>query len=39
MAFGALTPFFVFPWTRTLFSAMELAVRPPESGELTDTES
>ena len=39
MALGAITPFFVFPWTRTLFSAMELAVRPPELGELCDTGS
>lgn len=31
MAIGVVVPLLAFPWTRTLFSAMELAVRPPDA--------
>ena len=34
MIVAVITPAVVFPWTRTLFSAMELAVRPPDAEEL-----
>ncbi len=36
MVVAVLTPFAVFPWTRTLFSAIELAVRPPEADEIRE---
>lgn len=34
MVVAGATPAIVFPWTRTLFAAMELAVQPPEPEEL-----
>ena len=34
MIVAGATPALVFPWTRTMFAAMELAVRPPEAEEL-----
>lgn len=33
MVVAVAAPFAVFPWTRMLFSAMELGVRPPEPDE------
>ena len=34
MVVAGVTPAVVFPWTRTVFAAMELTVRPPEAEEL-----
>ena len=31
MLIAGITPFLAFPWTRTVFSAIDLALRPPDT--------
>lgn len=33
LAIGAVVPILAFPWSRTIFAALELRVRPPEESD------
>jgi len=38
LGIGALTPLVAFPWSRTIFAALELAMRPTEPDDFAPVE-